>query len=241
MELASSLSAGSEGFVTDNQVRAAFVGASLSGSVELHANSDMGRSSFAGNVDARLTRLTQNRFELNKTPVSVRRLKVAGTFTAASGETFDAAATLNVNNASEFDTFAWLDYSEERRWIYQPIDGGIVLDVFGMNDADYVNEYVDISVYDDGQGRAGWLYGGGYVADGQAKNYWLSYEPDTGAGSLVSEAVVTEVTAAIPQLTMEVWSPEEGAADSITIDVAEILSQGDLDVYWSAANPEFPE
>lgn len=116
LELANAVNADSSaGYVTDEQLDDAFVGASLKGGLELYA--EFGES-FAGSFEGRLTRLQEgHRFVFTSSPISVQKLKVGGTFTAASGETFDASVNLNVNNASEFDTFAWLDYSGEVHWV----------------------------------------------------------------------------------------------------------------------------
>ncbi len=237
LQLANALSAGTEGFVTDDQVIQAFAGASLSGNVELFAETG---ESFSGNVEAQVTKLAKNRFALNDVPVSIRKLRVAGTFTAAQGETFDASATLNVNNASEFDTLAWLDYSEDDRWVNEPIDGSAVLDVFGTGESDIINPFVDINVYEYEGERSGYLWAGGFVADGTEKQYWPYFDAQTGVAENLTGAVVADLVAAIPQVAMDSWN-EDGSQESITVDVAEILSVPGVDFYWSAPDPEFPE
>lgn len=234
LQLANALSAGTEGFVTDDQVIQAFAGASLSGNVELFAETG---ESFSGNVEAQVTKLAKNRFVLNDAPVSIRKLRVAGTFTAAQGETFDASATLNVNNASEFDTLAWLDYSEDDRWVYEPIDGSAVLDVFGTGESNIINPFVDINVYQHEGERWGYLWAGGFVADGEEKQYWPYFEAETGEAVNATNAVVGGLVDAIPSIAMTTYDTQE----SIAVDIAEVLSVGGVGVNWTAQDPEFPE
>jgi hypothetical protein len=236
LQLANALIAGTEGFVTDNQVIQAFVGASLSGNVELFAETG---ESFSGNVEAQLTKLAKNRFVLNDTPVSIRKLRVAGTFTAAAGETFDASATLNVNNASEFDTLAWLDYSEERRWVDVAIDGTDILSLFGADQSEAaVSSYVDINAFNDNGVRSGHLWTGGYFADGQPKFYQVNYQFDQGKPSV--DALAGAIAAKIPSVTVEY---DDGGLEptSITVDVAQALAAGGVTVsYNSSEQLEFP-
>jgi hypothetical protein len=236
LQLANPLSAGSEEFVTDAQVIQAFSGASLSGNVELFAETG---ESFSGNVEAQVTKLAKNRFALNDVPVSIRKLRVTGTFTAAQGETFDASATLNVNNASEFDTLAWLDYSEEDRWVYEPINGLEVLNVFGSEKANLISPYVNMNVYQVDGVRSGDLSAGGFVADGQEKQYMPYYEPQTGVGPDVAASVVAELASTIPNINMEVYNPD-GSTGSLTVSVSEVLSAGGIGVSWSSENAENP-
>jgi len=233
LQLANALSAGTEGFVTDDQVIQAFAGASLSGNVELFAETG---ESFSGNVEAQVTKLAKSRFVLNDAPVSIRKLRVAGTFTAAQGETFDASATLNVNNASEFDTLAWLDYSEEERWIYEPVNGQDVLDVFGSDEADLVNPYVEMEVY---QGE-GYLRAGGFVGDGEEKQYSPYFGSETGVASNVNDVLVASLVEAIPQLTM-MGQDDQGNPQTITVDLVDMLIVEELEANWLAPDPEFPD
>lgn len=227
LELGKELDADPEaGYVTDAQVRSAFKGASLNGDVELFA---AGGESFKGTIEARLTRLDNNQFILNRTPVSVRKLGVSGTFTAAGGETFKASATLNINNASDFDTFAWVDYSKVDRWYFESIDTGELVPALGESLASAVEPRFSLWVDNNGEGN---LDLQGYYPTGELKLFYPDL--DSQQGQELAGAVVGEVIATIGDIPMEVTGTD-GMSRQETISL-EGLNSGELvEIYWDSA------
>lgn len=107
--------------ITETQLANAFSSATLAGAIEVYG---MAGDNFKGEVNAGLVRLNQGAAfnpSLSMGPYSLSRLRVAGDFSGANGNQFRTAANLNVNNATSFDTFAWLQYSNDRSGLTIPV------------------------------------------------------------------------------------------------------------------------
>jgi hypothetical protein len=227
LELGKELIADPEaGYVTDAQVRSAFKGASLRGNVELNAATG---ESFKGTIEARLTRLDNNQFILNRTPVSVRKLGVSGTFTAAEGETFKASATLNINNASDFDTFAWVDYSKADRWYFESIDAGELVPALGDSVASVVAPDVSLWVENNGQG---YMDIHGYYPTGDLTAFYPEF--DLQRGHELARAVLDEVAADGAEIPMAVTDVSGGIREE-TISLQQALAGTIVEVSWDRA------
>lgn len=157
---------GDAGGVSDSQVAQQFSGASLRGNVVLNASTG---ERFAGEVEAGLTRLTANQSVLSDVPVSLEHLRVAGDFLSATGNVFVASANLNINNASSFDTFAWLDYSNSSQDLYFPIAPDLIGSLLEQVPSDSVDLHASVHVYDTYQGSEGHFNVSGQTGDGQSK------------------------------------------------------------------------
>lgn len=107
--------------ITETQLADAFSAATFDGAIEAYG---MAGDSFKGEIGASLVRLNPGAAfnqSLNMGPYSLSRLRVAGDFSGANGNQFRTSATLNVNNATSFDTFAWLQYSNDRSGLTIPV------------------------------------------------------------------------------------------------------------------------
>ncbi|RUM94673.1 MAG: hypothetical protein DSZ28_01970, partial [Thiothrix sp.] len=85
--------------------------ANLSGKTILKADG----ATFDGNASMKFTQLTQPAMNGNST-VSLEKVSIDGEFLTSGGSSFSANATLTVNNAATFDTFAFLRHQPEM-WI----------------------------------------------------------------------------------------------------------------------------
>ena len=96
---------------------------------------------FAGNVEAELVKLVSGSL-INSSPISFKSFRVSGEFSMADGShSFSASASLDVKNAASFDTFAWLDYSNERMSFYGTPSVALVNDLFGATGSEMVGAY----------------------------------------------------------------------------------------------------
>lgn len=223
--------------VSDEQIKTQFQSASLSGEVELFAPSG---ESFRGEAEGRVVRLTANqRVMLNDTPVSIERLRLSGSFASADGSTFTTSATLNVNNASSFDTFSWLDYSQDTRLVWESVDGSAVQSFATDLPGDAILPWVDVFVSATSDGsREGYTYSGGYVADGADKYHYLDL--DGVATSDVTAAAKTAITAALPaELTFAYQDEVSGSEQTFSVSVAEALQSGAVAVHGFFGEPDF--
>lgn len=223
--------------VSDEQIKTQFQSASLTGEVELFAPSG---ESFRGEAEGRVVRLSANqRVMLNDAPVSIERLRLSGSFASADGSTFTTSATLNVNNASSFDTFSWLDYSEDTRLVWESVDGSAVQSFATDLPGDAILPWVDVfvSATPDGS-REGYTNSGGYVADGAEKYHYLDL--DGVATSDVTAAAKTAITAALPaELTFAYWDEVSGNEQTFSVSVAEALQSGAVAVHGFFGEPDF--
>lgn len=125
-----------EGVATDD-INTNFKSASLVGDVRI-AHEGV---TFAGNVEAELVKLVSGSL-INSSPISFKSFRVSGEFSMADGShSFSASASLDVKNAASFDTFAWLDYSNERMSFYGTPSVALVNDLFGATGSEMVGAY----------------------------------------------------------------------------------------------------
>lgn len=220
--------------VSDQQIKDKFRSASLRGNVVLNASTG---ERFSGEVEAGLTRLNSNRFVLNDTPVSIERLRIAGNFLTATGDTFAASATLNINNADSFDTFAWLDYNNAKRGIYMPVDGSLVDPLLSQLPGEAVNVNANVWVYDAYEGKQGYFDVNGSVADGQAKDIYVP----------ISEAELPQLAAALKAgllrsdlpsvIEFEVFNEASGQSEIKQINLPQKIQDGQVyGGHWDPGN-----
>lgn len=222
-----------EGGVNSQQLNEEFAAAHMSGSVELRASSG---ERFSGEVSADLARLTANQFALNDTPISIERLRVAGDFLSAAGNTFTASATLNINNAASFDTFAWLDYSSEERWVGTPVNTEFLAPLLTEVPESSVNINASVNVYEMGAGKGGYFDVYGHVADGLDKHSY--YTPDSAQRQQLIAAMKTALRqSGLPEtISVEIYDLDTGRPEIRTISLASAIDEGQLvSGSWDAA------
>lgn len=221
--------------VTGEQVSAQFASASLTGNVELLAATG---ESFSGDIDAGLTRLTANQVLVDDAPISFKRLRVAGDFVAANGNTFSASASLNINNASSFDTFAWLDYSEEHRNVDSPVDP-MLMEPFAVDaPSNAILPWVSINVSSaPGGTRQGDLYISSYVADGEDKSVFRELEPNAvyDMSAVVKMVIASTITAPLTITYIDDADNEQ----SFELNVDEALQSGLVSISGQLDDPQF--
>lgn len=222
LELSDAVAA--ESGVTTDGLNNAFLAASFQGDVQLFAESG---ESFTGEVEARVTRLTANRREsLNDAPVSFDRLRVAGDFANDDGSVFRASAALNVNNSASFDTFAWLDFSEETVFFNGPVDASTLMSSIDVPEG-AVAPSVSVEAWQQGSGELmGHLWGDWWVGDGQDLFYYraLNAEELAQATDLAGQALI----AALPETLTLSYPDENGDPVEELLNIADAVNRGQI-------------
>lgn len=217
------------------QLNANFQNASLKGGVTLAASTG---DSFSGQLEARLTRLTSNQVLLNETPVSFERLRLAGEFQSADGNRFRSSATLNINNAASFDTFAWADYNDQSIDVDTNVDGSNLAPLLDLLPEGTVLPDAGVESWThEGGTRDAWFYAGGYEGDGSTKYHYASL--DGTQISVVAEAIRDAIVAQLPEtLTFTGYNDNTGEEETFSLTTSDALSSGPVSAnVW--ADPEF--
>ncbi len=217
--------------VSSEQLNSRFSNASLAGSVTLSAESG---EHFTGDIEARLTRLTENRIPLNDVPISFERLRVAGEFQSADGSRFRSSATLNINNAASFDTFAWAEYNDRSIPVNLMVEGATLEPLLALvpEEAVLPHAYIGSWAHEDGI-RDAWFDAGGYQGDSSTRHHFGEL---SGANvSAVANAVRDAILAQLPEtLTFTGYNEIIEDEDTFELTTVEALDSGSLAAYvWT--------
>lgn len=223
LELSAALNNGAG--VTETQIAGAFSRATLAGAIEAYGPEG---DHFKGEIGASLVRLNPNGvfFEsLNMGPYSLSRLRIAGDFSGSNGNQFRTAASLNVNNASSFDTFAWLQYSNDRSGVDIPVpydDFELLLTVDGqLEDAVFTN----ISVWQDRDASGQPFYrlnAGGWTVGDEPKFSGFGFFGDEFSSIL--DAVESYVASQFPSVVTLTYFDEQSEPQTFTLNRSQLFN-----------------